>query len=174
MERYLARVGARASQRHGRPFLPGSGSGVDLQRRSGGLVNAVRSGKVRWRRGTLEGVIAVPFYVSLHEFGGTIRAKGKYLAVPLRDALNPDGTPKKLGPREWRNATVIQSKKGNLLIVLKQGSRMVPLYVLKEAVKIPARLGLAKLMRQEAVPMQREIVMAIRAMVKKANSTATS
>jgi hypothetical protein len=88
------------------------------------------------------GTNGVP-YGRIHETGGTIRAKnGKYLTIPLPAALNSDGTPKKRSAREWDRTFVRESKAGNLLIFQKRGSGIVPLYVLKKKVRIPARLGL--------------------------------
>jgi|GEM_PF-3168942 hypothetical protein len=169
LQDYLKRVGQTMAQRHGKPYsAPGAGGG-GLQSRSGTGVEALQNGLTRRKNGAVEGVIAVPFYMSLQEFGGTIRASGRHLAVPLPAALNPDGTAKKMGPRSWHNATVIQSKRGNLLIVLRQGRKLVPLYVLKKAVRIPPRLGLAKEMKRQAPALQKDIVQRIRKLISGAN-----
>jgi hypothetical protein len=45
---------------------------------------------------------------------------------------------------------VARSRKGNLLIFLKKGGEIVPLYVLKDQVKIPRRLGMGVTMDKAA------------------------
>ena len=85
---------------------------------------------------TLSGIAVV------HERGATIRAKNaQYLTIPLPAALNTNGTPKRPTARSWPNTFIIKSKKGNLLIMQKKGTGMVPLYVLKKSVRIPKRLA---------------------------------
>ncbi len=68
--------------------------------------------------------------------------------VPLPAALTATGKPKKMGPRQWRNTFIAESRKGNLLLFQRQGRKLVPLYVLKSKVRIRPRLGLADTMRR--------------------------
>lgn len=83
--------------------------------------------------------------LSIHETGATVTAKSaKYLAIPLRDALDSRGVPLKKGPREWTNTFIKESKRGNLIIFMRQGRKIVPLYLLKRSVTIRPRLGLAE------------------------------
>lgn len=86
---------------------------------------------------TLSGIAAV------HEKGATITPKrAQYLTIPLPPALTSRGVPKKQSARDWKNTFVLKSKKGNLLIVQKQGrGELLPLYVLKKQVTIPKRLA---------------------------------
>lgn len=89
-----------------------------------------------------------PFYLNIHEDGGTIRPrKSKYLTVPLKAALDSRGVPIKKSAREWDNTFVSRTKNGNLIIFQKKGRReVVPLYVLKKEVYIRPRLGLEEKM----------------------------
>ena len=87
------------------------------------------------------------------------------MTIPLDAALNANGTPKKKRARDWKDTFVAKSKRGNLIIFQKRGRRIVPLYVLKKRVRIPARLGLRKELRKQRNPMRRAIMDRIREMV---------
>ncbi len=122
--------------------LPSGAKTGRLAKRSGKMLADIeKSIKVSGMGLTeIRGEIAGP---RIHEQGGRIRPKGKFLAIPLPAALNANGTPKKRRARDWRNTFVTKSKRGNLLIFQKKGAgKIVPLYVLKTTVLIPQRLGL--------------------------------
>jgi len=80
-------------------------------------------------------------YARIHEKGGRIKAKKKFLTIPLpgvkgRAANFPD-------------AFIIKSKKGNLLIVEKKGKDgFKPLFALKKEVDIPARHWLSQSIKE--------------------------
>jgi len=80
-------------------------------------------------------------YARIHEKGGKIKAKKKFLTIPFpgvkgRAANFPD-------------SFIIKSKKGNLLIVEKRGkSGFKPLFSLKKEVTIPARYWLSKSIKE--------------------------
>ena len=76
-----------------------------------------------------------------HEFGATIRAKGNWLTVPLRDASTAEGVPRRARAGDWAKTFVIKVR-GKLFIVQRRGKRLAFLYILKKSVRIPARLGL--------------------------------
>lgn len=141
---YLEGVAKAMAKRHGNPW-PGGTTPTTLSRRSGaGIQSILDSVKVKGKFiDDIQGVIGVTGYLAIHETGGTIRAKkSKYLTIPLAAALNSDGTPKRRSAREWENTFVGKSKAGNLLIFQKTSTGMIPLYVLKKEVHIPARLGM--------------------------------
>jgi len=123
---------------------PGGTTSNSLSSRSGRTAAAIRSSP-RVMGSTLnnvQGSVGGPFYLRSHEFGAVIKPKrAKYLTIPLPAALNSNGTPKKARARQWDRTFLMTSKKGNLLICRKDGRRVVPLYVLKKQVRIPARLG---------------------------------
>jgi len=85
----------------------------------------------------------------IHEYGGTITAKGKQLAVPLRDALRGG----RVGGRLLRRYAKPKEQIKNLVgyydrrrhkyyLGIKRGAEgILPLFVLKRQVKVPARLG---------------------------------
>lgn len=78
----------------------------------------------------------------VHEDGATIRPRNsKFLTIPLKEAMTPAGVSRQPNARSWPNTFFMTSKAGNLLIAQKRGKGFVPLYVLKESVKIPPRLG---------------------------------
>jgi len=69
-------------------------------------------------------------YAYVQDKGGTIRKKNKMLTIPLGDTKGyisyyPDGF-------------FIRSKKGNVLYCQRKGKNLVPLFVLKDEVEIPA------------------------------------
>jgi hypothetical protein len=151
LETYLRGVALAMEKRHSQPWHPGTSPPGALFRRSGALVAAIRD-SVRVSGQTLdniEGRIGASVeYAHIQEYGGTIvPTTAKYLAIPLPNALDVRGVPLKAGPREWSNTFVARSKAGNLLIFQKQSIRIVPLYVLKNKVTIPARLGLGDELR---------------------------
>jgi hypothetical protein len=93
----------------------------------------------------------------IHELGGVITPRrSRYLAIPLDNALNFQGVPLRPGPRFWKDTFVRKSRKGNLIIFQKRGpGKIVPLYLLKKRVRIPARLGLQATL-DTAVPLFQE------------------
>ena len=146
LKTFLAGVAEAMARRHGGAWPGGTGDRT-LSRRSGDLIQSVKD-SVRVTSTTLanvQGGIGGAFYLRTHEYGATIRPKkAKYLAIPLPEALNANGTPKLASPRQWKNTFVKQSKAGNLLIFQKRGRQIVPLFVLKKEVKIRPRLGLGE------------------------------
>lgn len=150
----LDTVVAAMRQRHSTRWragqhLPEGDKTGKLARRSGRGMNNLRP-LIRGSTDDISGEIHVPFPLSVHEDGATIRKKGKMLAIPLKAALDSRGRPLKRGPRAWRDTFVAKSRKGNLLIFQKRGREIVPLYVLKDQVKIPRRLGMGVTMDKAA------------------------
>jgi hypothetical protein len=126
---------------------PNATTATTLSRRSGNLTDAiVNSVEVRGATmATIEGHIGAPgmVYAKIQEDGGTIKAKGgKWLCIPLPAALDSHGLPLKSSPREWPNTFFAKSKAGNLIIFQRVGTNIIPLYVLRTSVVIPARLGM--------------------------------
>ena len=146
MQDFLNGVAAALAQRHGEGWPGGTGP-QSLSRRSGALVNAiVGSVKVNGTTfTTIEGSIGAPGipYAKIQETGGVIKASSaKFLAIPLPPALDSNGLPLRTSPRQWENTFVAKSKAGNLIIFQKRAATIIPLYVLKDSVTIPARLGM--------------------------------
>jgi len=153
MRKTLEGVAKALAQRHGTDW-PGGTTAKSLSKRSGrGVESILSSVEVKGSKlDSIEGRIGGVGYLSIHETGGVIRARrAKYLTIPLRAALNSNGTPIKKSAREWSNTFVATSKKGNLLIFQRKGRDIVPLYVLKKSVKIPPRLQMQKTI-EAAVP----------------------
>ena len=128
---------------------PGGTTDSSLSKRSGALDTAILD-SVKDEGSTfasIRGQIGAPGvpYARIQELGGTIKPKNaKYLCIPLQAALDGSGLPLKSSPRDWPNTFVTKSKAGNLIIFQKRGTSIVPLYVLKDSVTIPARLGMRK------------------------------
>lgn len=120
-----------------------SGGGQTLSMRSGrGMTSILRSVDVKgttWE--TLSGSIGGNRYLAIHETGGTIVAKKQFLTIPLPAALTSRGEEIRPAP-QWEDTFVGRSQAGNLLIFQRRGAGIVPLYVLKSSVYIPARLGM--------------------------------
>lgn len=104
--------------------------------RTGALAKSFR---IFWKSGALEGYYGSQSkYSRMVEGGGTVRPKrAKFLAIPLDAAKY--GVGGGVSPRHHRNLFPITSKKGNLLLVKGGAGSIVPMYVLKKMVKIPAR-----------------------------------
>ena len=134
--------------RWGRRLPEGDARG-QLAKRSGNALRSLKP-KIRGKTDVIDGSITVPFPLSVHETGAVVKSRGKLLAIPLKAALDSRGVPKRRGPRQWRNTFVARSRKGNLLIFLKKQGKIIPLYVLKDRVRIPRRLGLGVTMKKAA------------------------
>jgi len=145
---YLTQIAMQLAAKHGAAW-PGGTSSNSLSRRSGELVSSILNG-VRvdktFSAGGMVGYIYGNEYTRAHENGVTLSAHGaRYLAIPLPTALNANGTPIHSNPRDWPNTFVGVSRLGNLLIFMRQGAEIIPLYVLKTSVVLRPRLGIAEL-----------------------------
>lgn len=164
MRAHLDRVTDTLAKRHSGGA--GSTSKNTLAKITGRGIARMQETEVTMDAGDVVGVIPLPRHMVTQEFGEVIKAKGKgYLAVPLPAALNGDGTPKKASPRLWSKARVIKSRKGNLLIALRNGRNWIPLYALKEQVKVPARLGLRKELAKDRKMLMKDVRAGIRALL---------
>ena len=146
MLKYLKGVSNALTKRHGGAWPSGT-TPKTLSKRSGKGVGSIAKSIDIKHKNTIDsvtGYIGGKHYLRIHEYGGVIKAKNvRYLTIPLKAALNSNGTTKKKSARQWPNTFVAKSKKGNLIIFQKQGrGRIVPLYVLKEKVTIKPRLGM--------------------------------
>lgn len=141
---YLQSVAQALAARHGQAW-PGGTSDSSLSRRSGKSVQSIiRSVKVTgttWDR--LRGSIGGDKTLAIHEYGGTVKSRGKMLTIPLPAALSTRGVPPPFA-RQWKNTFVAWSRKGNLLIFQRRGAEIVPLYVLVDSYVIAPRLGMRK------------------------------
>jgi hypothetical protein len=165
MNAHLQRVTDKLAKRHSR--APGATGAGALARITGGGIKRLQEAKAEQRAGEVVGIIPLAQHMAVHEFGEVIRAKGEgYLTVPLPAALNADGTPKKPSALLWKKARVIESKKGNLLIAVRNGRQWVPLYALKKEVKIPARLGLRTELRKDRPRLMREVRAGIKGLLQ--------
>ncbi len=145
----LLLVQAELAARHGSPWSPGQRNPTGdrtgrLSVRSGALQRHLAKPAVVKIKGQeiIVGQIVLPGKVGIHEDGGKIQARSKkFLAIPLPAALTSRGQRKLRDTRAHGNTFVIKSKRGNLLVVMKKGDQLIPLYLLKKSVTIPARLG---------------------------------
>lgn len=143
----LLRIGHRAMDK----YLEGVTDKVAKRTRRGSEgQKRLKDYDVETAPGAVEGKVTLTPGLGLQEMGGVIRARNvTYMTIPLKAALKPDGTPRRVKAREWRNTRVIRSKRGVLLIVQRRGRRDVPLYALKKQVRVRARLGLRKEMGKQ-------------------------
>ncbi|QXN72631.1 minor tail protein [Rhodobacter phage RcZahn] len=146
---YLTSVAQELASKHGQAWPNGTTSST-LSKRTGRAVDSIiRSVSVKgttWE--TLMGKIGGIHYLAIHEYGGTIKSKGKLMTIPLPAALSGRGTSPPFA-RQWKDTFVARSKKGNLIIFQKRGLTIVPLYVLKNEVYIPPRLGMRKELEEQ-------------------------
>jgi hypothetical protein len=99
-------------------------------------------------------------YARIHEKGGTIRARGKMLTIPISDKLfTAGGKQRYASARDVPDLVFIRSLKGAFLLVNKH--TFEPFYVLKNQITIPARPYLAPGLRTAAVKMDTDIHRAI-------------
>jgi len=142
----LQQVARTLAKKHGNPWNGSVVNGSDqLQSRTGGGLRSIyRSITLLAKNGELVAASISAGDLSFHEKGGTIKAKGKYLTIPLPAAMDPRGVPLKKRARDWDHTFVRRSKKGNLLIFRKLpgANELTPLYILKPSVFIKPRLGM--------------------------------
>jgi hypothetical protein len=148
LKEYLDHVARILAEKHGTPW-PGGG-GDRLSMRTGqGVASIIRSVEVKGRSWeTLSGKIGGLARLSIHEYGGTIRGRKGLLTIPLPAALSARGTSPPFAT-QWKNTFVARSRKGNLIIFQRRPGGIVPLYVLKEQVYIPPRLGMRAELRNQ-------------------------
>lgn len=118
--------------------------------RSGRLRGSIGSGVRSRADGTVDAFVSANTkYAAAQERGATIHARGRYLTVPLGAVKTRAGVVRR-SARDYPGAFVIRSRAGKLLIVQKNGKRIVPLFVLVQSVKVPATHFLRDGMREAA------------------------
>lgn len=146
---YLQRVAKNTTDR----FIPFSkrnkGQQKELQIRSGETKQLIKSSPRARNVGKdlVEGSIGGPKHLEINEFGGIELPKpgDKYVFIPLDAALTNKGIPIAKNPKNWRNTFIRKTKKGNLIMFQRRPNKqIVPLYVLKPAVRIPPRLKMTR------------------------------
>jgi hypothetical protein len=143
----LDKIYAEVAKQHGNPWPTGTGP-RSLSSRSGGGLQSIKD-SIKVTAGPpfqiIEGRISTA-KMTVHETGAVITPRrAKYLTIPLGEALDSRGVPIKRSAREWDNTFVQRSRRGNLIIFRKLSrDRIVPLYLLKDRVRLPARLGMGE------------------------------
>lgn len=135
-----------------------------LQKRSGKGIQSIMRSRLVMEGPTLNDIMASmdTGTMTIHETGGTIAARNvRFLTIPLPAALDRRGLPKKRSARDWPNTFVRRSRAGNLIIFQRTRTGLVPLYLLKPSVRIPARLGMARTVEQEIPRLERGIIAAL-------------
>lgn len=133
-----------------------------LARRTGALARSFQTEVTGSKIGDLRGAyFSTSRYAAIHETGGTITGKGKLLAIPLAAARTAAGVgryPSPLRqtlPASFPGGTFVRrSRAGNLILFGRtvKGADPTPLFVLKQSVTIPARLGTQETWEKEVVP----------------------
>lgn len=158
MRRTLQRVAREMERRHSRPW---NGMVVNpsdrLQRRSGGGLRSIRNSIDVFNAASINEVRGqiTTGNMTVHETGATIRPRrAQYLTIPLPAALDQRGVPLRERARDWDNTFVARSRSGNLLIFRKTPglNDIAPLYILKREVTIRPRLGMEKVIINDALP----------------------
>ena len=152
-------------QREMRSRLRGRSTGSNnLRRRTGALARSLRgsvntgrviSGSSRIGRGAP--------HARIHEDGGKIRAKKRFLTIPMRAArtaakvtrkgaeLVQQGgkwqTRRKLPGAAGRDTFIFERRGRKFVAVERHGGGALPVYLLRRQVTIPARLGFSKTFR---------------------------
>lgn len=160
----LNRVYKTLEKKHSEPWRPGPNRKRNLFKRTGqGLRDIKRTIEVTGNSlSELRGVIDPINYMETQEEGGEMEARsGTYMTIPLPAALDSRGRPKKVSPLDWDRTFVQRSKRGALLIFQRRGRNIVPLYVLKERVKLKPRLRLQETFDKELPYFERKAFEAI-------------
>lgn len=155
--RLLQQAGARFVSRMIRERLSGPTAANSLSRRTGQLARSVTF-KVTPGASNVTLNVSIGAnapYAQIHETGGVIYAKhAENLAIPLPAAKTKAGVARLASPRQDATLKFMISRAGNKLLVRitgkGKGRKIIPMYVLKNRVIIPARLGFAKTFEREA------------------------
>jgi phage gpG-like protein len=117
-----------------------------LTRRSGNLSRSFRSQITGSKLSDLRlTVYTTSPYAPIHEHGGEVKAKrSRFLTIPLGAAKTAGGVAQRPA-RSFPGAFFFRSRRGSLILARRlEGGGLEPLFVLKERVQIPARLGFLK------------------------------
>lgn len=143
LKTFLTDVAKQLAAKHSGAYHAGSKSKVLAKRTGNSMASILASVKVSGASyNTMKGTISGDYPLAIHEYGGTIRSRGKLLTIPLPPALDASGVPLKRSAGDWENTFVGRSHNGNLLIFQRRGASIIPLYVLVDRVDIPPRLGM--------------------------------
>ena len=142
---FLTDVARQLAAKHSGAYHSG-GRSKELAKRTGNsiasILNSVKVSGARYN--VMKGTISGDYPLAIHEYGGTIRSRGKLLTIPLPPALDASGVPLKRSAGDWENTFIGRSHNGNLLIFQRRGASIIPLYVLVDRVEIQPRLGMRK------------------------------
>jgi hypothetical protein len=143
LRKFLNNVARSLARKHGGAYSGGTKAQA-LSARTGKSVASILNSVVvsGTTYNTTTGKIGGDYPLAIHEYGGTIKSKGKLLTIPLPPALNKNGVPMRRSARGWQNTFVTRSRRGNLIIFQRRANGIVPLYVLKDRVSIKPRLGM--------------------------------
>lgn len=145
MEVWLEKIISDVKNKHSAPWKAGQVN-PNLYRRSGRGIKSLRySVRKDNRKLSAVGSIYLNEYMYMHTSNKSYMdikpVKSKYLAIPLPEALDSRGVPKKLSPLQWKHTHVMSRKKGGYIIyqnISKNKKKL--LYVLLPAVKVRPRI----------------------------------
>lgn len=134
-------------------------SGTKLNRRTGALARSFQTRVSGNKIPTIRGeVYTDSIYAPIQEYGGTIRAKSKYLRLPGGPYLNipttfnqtPAGS-QRLSARNVfdRKGHIVKSKTGKYVVMMNG----MPMFWLVKKVSIPERLGMRTAQRRQIRPL---------------------
>lgn len=134
-------------------------SGTKLNRRTGALARSFQTRVSGTKVSNLRGeVYTDSIYAPIQEYGGTIRAKSKYLSVPGGPYLNipttfnqtPAGA-QRLSARNVfdRKGHIVRSSTGKYVVMMNG----MPMFWLVKKVTIPERLGMRSAQRRQIRPL---------------------
>jgi len=114
-------------------------------------------------------------YARIHEEGGSIKARGKLLAIPIHsDLFTAGGKQRYAGPRDVPNLVFAISKAGKPFLFDKFKGTSEAYYLLRERVDIPARPYLAPGLRTAAIQMDNDVYRAIENLLSPNPATSTA
>ena len=120
--------------------------------RTGQLRRSFKARMLLKKKGKVSaGVFSSLVYAGIQDRGGVIKAKRKFLAIPLKRL--PVGK----WPRHFSDLFFIRSKKGNAILARQKGDGIEPVFVLKRRVTLRGRDYIDKA-KKKAEPAIREIL----------------
>ena len=132
-----------------------------LKRETGKLIRSFKVTPITGpKKGRELSMVTDSVYAPIHELGGVISPRnGKFLAIPI-------GARRGTSPRDTPNGFFVKTSRGNLMYGTSNGDTFIPLFLLKETVTIPPRMGLLDMFKRH----ERQIVRDMQAAVNQAIS----
>ncbi len=139
-----------------------------MQASKGPSIDAVRMSA--FSQGSGQATLTGQGYARLQEFGGVIRpVRARALTIPTALNVGADGLPKYKSAAALRGlgrTILVTTKRGQFVIMVREGGEYRPMWILRQSVRIPARLGFYRAWRSRDAARRRQLRSSVAAAIK--------